>query len=248
MAKLKGKVAFITGGSRGIGAGIVKRLAEEGASIAFTYVSSREKADKLATELETLGGKALAIKADTGSDEEIDTAIKLVVETFGHIDIVVNSAGLFITGTIDTADTDLAEFKKQWEVNVHGVVHTVRTALPYMGSGGRIISIGSTGGSRSAYPGIGDYAATKAALAAYTRSWARDLGSRNITVNIIQPGLIDTDMNPADGPHSSAMLQSVALGRYGNPTDIGAAVAFLASDDAQYITGITLNVDGGQTT
>jgi len=248
MSKLAGKVAFVTGGSRGIGAGIVKRLAQEGARVAFTYVSSQEKAEKLATELETLGGKVLAIKADTGSDEEIDTAIKLVVERYGHIDIVVNSAGLFITGTIDATDTDRAAFQKQWEVNVHGVVHTVRTALPYMSAGGRIISIGSTGGSRSAYAGIGDYAATKAALAAYTRSWARDLGSKNITVNIIQPGLIDTDMNPADGPYSSAMLQSVALGRYGNSTDIGAAVAFLASDDAQYITGVTLNVDGGQTT
>lgn len=248
MTKLNGKVAFVTGGSRGIGAGIVKRLAEEGANVAFTYVSSQEKAEKLATELKTLGSKVLAIKADTGSDEEINTAINLVVKTFGHIDIVVNSAGLFITGTIDAADTDLAAFQKQWEVNVHGAVHTVRTALPYMGTGGRIISIGSTGGSRSPYAGIGDYAATKAALAAYTRSWARDLGSKNITANIIQPGLIDTDMNPADGPHSLAMLQSVALGRYGNPTDIGAAVAFLASDDAQYITGVTLNVDGGQTT
>ncbi|GAB4036028.1 SDR family NAD(P)-dependent oxidoreductase [Spirosoma jeollabukense] len=248
MAKLQGKVAFVTGGSRGIGAGIAKRLAEEGASVAFTYVSSQEKAEKLATELETLGVRVLAIKADTGSDEEINAAIQLVVETFGQIDIVVNSAGLFITGTIDASDTDQAAFKKQWDVNVHGVVHTVRTALPYMGTGGRIISIGSTGGSRSAYPGIGDYAATKAALAAYTRSWARDLGSKNITANIIQPGLIDTDMNPADGPHSSAMLQAVALGRYGNPADIGAAVAFLASEDAQYITGVTLNVDGGQTT
>ncbi|SFE59665.1 SDR family NAD(P)-dependent oxidoreductase [Spirosoma endophyticum] len=248
MAKLQGKVAFVTGGSRGIGAGIVQRLAEDGASVAFTYVSSGEKAEKLVSKLENLAVKALAIKADTGSDEEIDRAIQVVVQTFGRIDIIVNSAGLFITGTIDASDTDLVAFKKQWEVNVHGVVHTVRTALPYMGTGGRIISIGSTGGSHSPYPGIGDYAATKATLAAYTRSWARDLGSKNITANIIQPGLIDTDMNPADGLHSSAMLQSVALGRYGNPTDIGAAVAFLASDDAQYITGVTLNVDGGQTT
>lgn len=188
MSKLNGKVAFVTGGSRGIGAGIVKRLAEEGANVAFTYVSSQEKAETRATELETLGVRVLAIKADTGSDEEIDAAIQVVMETFGHIDIVVNSAGLFITGTIDAIDTDRAAFQKQWEVNVHGVVHTVRRALPYMGTGGRIISIGSTGGSRSPYAGIGDYAATKAALAAYTRSWARDLGARNITANIIHRG------------------------------------------------------------
>ncbi|MGN8067758.1 SDR family NAD(P)-dependent oxidoreductase [Mucilaginibacter sp. 22184] len=130
--------------------------------------------------------------------------------------------------------------------NVLGVAHTVRTVLPHMGNGGRIITIGSTGADRSPYPGIGEYTATKAALAAYTRSWARDLGPRNITVNIIQPGLINTDMNPADGPFSGHMLQAVALGRYGEPEDIGKAVAFLASNDAQYITGTTLNVDGGQ--
>ncbi|SDF65119.1 short chain dehydrogenase [Dyadobacter soli] len=134
----------------------------------------------------------------------------------------------------------------KWDVNVLGVAHTVRTVLPFMKDGGRIINIGSTGGSRSPYPGIGEYAATKAVLAAYTRSWARDLGSRKITVNIIQPGLIDTDMNPADGAFSAEMLKAVALGHYGEPQDIGAAAAFLSSDDARYITDVTLNVDGGQ--
>jgi 3-oxoacyl-[acyl-carrier protein] reductase len=247
MNTLINKTAFVTGGSRGIGAGIVKRLAEEGANVVFTYVSSTEKAEKLAAILEEKDIKALPIKADTGNEAEITHAVEQAVAHFGKIDIVVNSAGLFVTGGIDATDADLAAFKKQWDVNVHGVVHTVRTALPYMTSGGRIINIGSTGGSRSPYAGIGDYAATKAALAAYTRSWARDLGSKNITVNIIQPGLIDTDMNPADGPYSASMLQSVALGRYGKPNDIAAVVAFLASEDAQYITGTTLNVDGGQT-
>jgi 3-oxoacyl-[acyl-carrier protein] reductase len=248
MSKLNRKVAFVTGGSRGIGAGIVLRLALEGANIAFTYVSSKEKAEQLAGDLQKYGVKALAIKADTGNQQEIDAAVAKVVDTFGKIDILVNSSGLFITGQIDAPDNDAEALKRQWDVNVHGAVHTVRSVLPYMENGGRIINIGSTGGSRSPYPGIGDYAATKAALAAYTKSWARDLGSRNITVNIIQPGLINTDMNPFDGPFSAAMLQSVALGHYGEPQDIAAAAVFLASQDAKYITGITLNVDGGQTT
>jgi 3-oxoacyl-[acyl-carrier protein] reductase len=246
MSRLKNKTAFVTGGSRGIGAGIVRQLAAEGANIIFTYVHSEQKSSELVKEIEAMGVKAMAVKADTGNENAISKAIEQASEW--GIDILVNSSGLFITGEIDNKDSDLSAFKQQWDVNVHGVVHTLRNALPYMKNGSRIISIGSTGASRSAYPGIGDYAATKAALAAYTRSWARDLGSRNITVNIIQPGLINTDMNPADGPFSSQMLQSIALGHYGEPKDIGAAVAFLASDDARYITGVTLNVDGGQTT
>ncbi len=248
MRSLKGKVALVTGGSRGIGASIVNRLAEEGVKVAFTYVSSREKAEALAAGLSADGETAIAIKADTANKDELTAAINATLQKFGRLDIVVNSSGLFVTGSIEDPGVDISAFEKQWEVNVHGAVHLVRTALPHMSAGGRIINIGSTGGSRSPYPGIGDYAATKAALAAYTRSWARDLGGRNITVNLIQPGLIDTDMNPANGPYSEAMLQSVALGRYGEAGDIAAAVAFLASDDAKYITGVTLNVDGGQTT
>lgn len=245
MNTLINKTAFVTGGSRGIGAGIVTALAAEGANVVFTYVRSADKAEALAKEVESYGVKAKPVKADTARFDEITTAIAAAAE-FGGIDILVNSAGLFITGAVDDAATDMDALQQQWQVNVLGVAHTVRTALPYMHSGGRIITIGSTGASRSPYTGIGDYAATKAALAAYTRSWARDLGPRNITANIIQPGLINTDMNPADGPYSAQMLQAVALGRYGEPKDIGAAVAFLASANAQYITGVTLNVDGGQ--
>lgn len=246
MSKLKNKTAFVTGGSRGIGAGIVRQLATDGANVIFTYVSSDEKALSLVTELEALGVKAKAIKANTGNKEAVKQAVEQAAEW--GIDILVNNAGMFVTGEIDNKTSDLSALQLQWEVNLHGVVHTVRNVLPFMKNGGRIISIGSTGASRSPYPGIGDYAATKAALAAYTRSWARDLGSRNITVNIIQPGLINTDMNPSDGPFSNQMLQSVALGHYGEPKDIGMAVSFLASDEARYITGVTLNVDGGQTT
>ena len=245
MSKLRNKTALVTGGSRGIGAGIVSALAREGANVVFTYVSSSEKAEALVKEIEVYGVKAKAIKADTANIEEMNAAIAKVTAT-GNIDILVNSAGLFVTGTVDDSTADLDGIRHQWDVNVLGVAHTVRGVLPFMSDGGRIITIGSTGASRSPYPGIGDYTATKAALAAYTRSWARDLGSRNITVNIIQPGLIDTDMNPSNGPFSAQMLREVALARYGEPKDIGAAVAFLASDDAQYITGVTLNVDGGQ--
>jgi 3-oxoacyl-[acyl-carrier protein] reductase len=245
MSKLANKIAFVTGGSRGIGAGIVRSLAAEGARVLFTYVNSSEKAEALVKELEAQGMSVKAIKADTAITDDISAAVEAATEA-GNIDILVNSAGLFVTGAIQDESPDADALKKQWDVNVFGVVHTVRTILPKMNDGGRIITIGSTGANRSPYPGVSDYSATKAAMAAYTRSWARDLGPRNITVNIIQPGLINTDMNPSDGPFSNHMLQAVALGRYGEPEDIGAAVAFLASDDSQYITGTTLNVDGGQ--
>lgn len=245
MSKLTNKTAFVTGGSRGIGAAIVRSLAAQGANIIFTYVNSAEKAEALVKEVEGYGVKAKAIKADTGSEEEIDAAVAAATAS-GNIDILINSAGLFITGAIHDENADLDALRQQWNVNVLGVAHTVRAVVSKMNDGGRIITIGSTGASRSPYPGVGDYSATKAALGAYTRSWARDLGHRNITANIIQPGLINTDMNPSDGPFSANMLQAVALGRYGEPKDIGAAVAFLASEDAQYITGATLNVDGGQ--
>lgn len=245
MLKLANKTALVTGGSRGIGAAIVKQLAAEGADVVFTYVNSAEKAAILAKEIESYGVRVIAVKADAGNHEDINKAVLAAAE-LGQIDILVNSAGLFVTGAIDDTTVNHEALDQQWKVNVLGVAHTVRAVLPYMGDGGRIITIGSTGANRSPYPGIGEYAATKAALAAYTRSWARDLGPRNITVNIIQPGLINTDMNPSDGPFSSHMLQAVALGRYGDPKDIGNAVAFLASNNAQYITGTTLNVDGGQ--
>jgi 3-oxoacyl-[acyl-carrier protein] reductase len=245
MLRLANKTALVTGGSRGIGAGIVKRLAAEGANVIFTYVNAVEKAQALVSEIESYGVKAKAIKADTGNKNEIDAAVASAAE-LGSIDILVNSAGIFITGAIDDSSADLDALKRQWDVNTLGVAHTVRAVVPLMNDGGRIITIGSTGAVRSPYAGIGDYAATKAALAAYTRSWARDLGQRSITVNIIQPGLINTDMNPSDGAFSAEMLKAVALGRYGEAKDIAAAVAFLASEDAQYITGNTLNVDGGQ--
>jgi 3-oxoacyl-[acyl-carrier protein] reductase len=208
-------------------------------------MESVEKAQALVSEVETYGIKAKAIKADTGNTNEIDVAVAAAAD-MGNIDILVNNAGLFLTGAIDDNSADIDAFRRQWEVNTLGVAHTVRAIVPLMNNGGRIITIGSTGAARSPYLGVGDYSATKAALGAYTRSWARELGQKNITVNIINPGLINTDMNPSNGNFSAEMLKAVALGRYGEAGDIAAAVAFLASEDAQYITGATLNVDGGQ--
>ena len=245
MLKLANKIALVTGGSRGIGAGIVRRLAAEGANIIFTYIKSAEKAQALVSEVESYGIKAKAIKADTGNLDEINVAIAAAAD-MGNIDILVNNAGLFLTGAIDDNSADIDAFRRQWDVNTLGVAHTVRAIVPLMNNGGRIITIGSTGAARSPYPGLGDYSATKAALGAYTRSWARELGQKNITVNIINAGLINTDMNPSNGDFSAEMLKAVALGRYGEAEDIAAAVAFLASEGAQYITGATLNVDGGQ--
>lgn len=245
MLKLANKIALVTGGSRGIGAGIVRRLAAEGANIIFTYKESVEKAQALVREVERYGIKAKAIKADTGNTDEIDVAVAAAAN-MGNIDILVNNAGIFLTGAIDDDSADINAFRRQWDVNTLGVAHTVRAIVPLMNNGGRIITIGSTGAARSPYPGLSDYSATKAALGAYTRSWARDLGKKNITVNIINPGLINTDMNPSNGDFSAEMLKAVALGRYGEARDIAAAVAFLASEDAQYITGAILNVDGGQ--
>ena len=245
MLRFANKTALVTGGSRGIGASIVRRLASEGANVIFTYIKSEEKAQSLVSEVKSYGVKVEAIRADNGNTDEINAAVAAAAE-LGNIDILVNNAGLFITVAIDDNSADIDAFERLWNVNTLGVAHAVRAVVPMMNDGGRIITIGATAAIRSPYTGLGDYAATKAALAAYTRSWARDLGQRNITVNIIQPGLINTDMNPSNGDFSAEMVKAVALGRYGEDKDIAAAVAFLASEDAQYITGITLNVDGGQ--
>ena len=245
MLRFANKTALVTGGSRGIGASIVRRLASEGANVVFTYIMSEEKAQSLVSEVKSYGVKVEAIRADNGNTDEINAAVAAAAE-LGNIDILVNNAGLFIPVAIDDNSADIDAFERLWNVNTLGVAHAVRVVVPMMNDGGRIITIGATAAIRSPYTGLGDYAATKAALAAYTRSWARDLGQRNITVNIIQPGLINTDMNPSNGAFSAEMVKAVALGRYGEDKDIAAAVAFLASEDAQYITGITLNVDGGQ--
>jgi 3-oxoacyl-[acyl-carrier protein] reductase len=243
---LAGKVALVTGGSRGIGAAIVRRLARNGANVAFSYAASRGTAEGLVAQVEALGRRALPVQANQAVATEVMALVRQVHAYFGRLDILVNSAGVFVTGSVEDPDADLAAFDRQLDINVKGVVTAVRTAVPLMTDGGRIVSIGTTGAVHIPFAGAADYVATKAAVAAYTRGWARDLGARGITVNLIQPGAIDTDMNPADGPFAETLKGLAALGRYGQPEDIAAAVAFLAGPDAGYITGATLNVDGGQ--
>lgn len=243
---LAGKVAIVTGGSRGIGAAIVRRLARDGADIAFSYAASADQAEQLAREIEALGRRAIAIKADQAIAAEVVGLVKQAYAAFGRLDILVNSAGVFVTGNVGDAQADTAAFDRQIDINVKGVAAAVRAAVPMMADGGRIVAIGTTGAVHVPFAGVSDYVATKAAVAAYTRGWSRDLGPRNITVNLIQPGAINTEMNPQDGPFAETLIGLASLGRYGQPEDIAAATAFLVGPDAGYITGATLNVDGGQ--
>jgi 3-oxoacyl-[acyl-carrier protein] reductase len=244
--KLTGKVALVTGGSRGIGAAIAKALADDGADVAISYSASADKAKAVVNELLGKGVRAHAFKADQGNAKEVEALVKSVVERFGHLDILVNNAGVFVMGQVHDRANNLAELDRLFAVNVGGVAAAVRAAAPLMGEGGRIISIGSVVGDATPWPGASDYSASKGAVAAYTRGWARDLGPKGITVNNVQPGPIDTDMNPAaNGEFANLQNTKTALGRYGKPEEVAAAVAFLASPSAAYITGATLNVDGG---
>ncbi len=245
MKNLTDKVAFVTGGSRGIGAGIVRVLAAAGARVAFTYVRAAAQAQALVAEIEQHGGVALALQADTAIRAEVRLALDTAVHQFGPLDVLVNNAGVFVASAVDEAAPDEAALRHLWQVNTLGTAQTVRDAVPHLATGGRIINIGSGSAIRIPYAGTSDYAATKAALATYTRGWARDLAPRGITVNIIQPGLIDTDFLPTDPAVLADLLQPIALGRLGTAQEIGQVVAFLASDAAAYITGATLNVDGG---
>jgi 3-oxoacyl-[acyl-carrier protein] reductase len=242
---LAGKVALVTGGSRGIGAAIARRLAGDGASVAISYASSADKAKAVVRELEALGVRAAAFKADQADSDAVAGLVRTVKQEFGGIDILVNNAGLFGMSPVDAEGADLAALDRMFQVNVGGVVAGVRAAVKVMGKGGRIITVGSAIGTRVGFAGAADYAATKHAVAGYTKGWAHDLGAKGITVNAVQPGPIDTDMNPDSGDFAAALKAGLAIKRYGKPEEVAAAVAFLASPDAAYITGTTLNVDGG---
>ena len=240
---LAGKRALVTGASRGIGAAIAKTLAAEGADVAITYEKSAEAAATVVSAIKAAGRRGVAIQADSADAAAVQRSIEKTVAELGGLDILVNNAGILRVG--DLKDLSLVDIDALLNVNVRSPILASKAALPHLGKGGRIITIGSYFADRVPASVIGIYAATKSALVAFNKALARELGPREITANLVQPGSIDTDMNPADGPFADTLKQFMALGRYGKPDDIANAVAFLASPKAQYITGSALTVDGG---
>src|SRR5271168_2163940 len=243
MSKLAKKVALVTGGSRGIGAAIAKRLAADGASVAITYAKDASAASAVVKTIELSGGRAIAIQADAANVEAVKAAVENAVATFGQLDVLVNNAGTAIPKTFD--ETTLEEMDRVIDINIRGVFATTQAALKHMNDGGRIIMIGSAVGERVWTPGLVPYAATKGAVKMFTQALSREVGPRGITVNNVQPGPIDTDLNPASGDWAVPQKAATALDRYGRVEEIAAMVAFVAGPESSYITGANLTVDGG---
>ena len=243
MSKLAQKVALVTGGSRGIGAAIVKRLAADGASVALTYAKDASAASAVVKEIELNGGKAMAIQADATDVDAVGAAVEKTFATFGRLDVLVNNAGTAIPKPFE--DTTLEEMDRVIDINIRGVFATTKAALKHLSDGGRIINIGSAVGERAIAPGLVPYAATKAAVRMFTQALSREVGGRGITVNNVQPGPIDTDLNPASGDWAVPQKAATALDRYGKVDEIAAMVAFVAGPESSYITGANLTVDGG---
>ena len=243
MPNLSNKVALVTGGSRGIGAAIARRLAADGAAVAITYTKGAEAAAAVVKEIEDAGGKGLAIQADGTDAAAVKAAVDRVVATFGRLDILVNNAGTAIPKPFEEATQE--ELDRVLDLNIRGVFVATKAALPHLGNGGRIIMIGSCVGERVLTPGLAAYSATKGAVKMFTQGLAREVGERGITVNNVQPGPIDTDLNPASGDWATPQTAVTALKRYGKVEEVAALVAFVASPESSYITGANLTVDGG---
>jgi len=243
MSPLHGKVALITGGSRGIGAAIARRLAYDGAAVALTYTTAAAKAAAVAEKIDAEGGRALVIRADNADPDAVTGAVEQTIRDLGRIDVLVNNAGIFIGGALD--QITVADLDRLYAVDVRAVFLAAQAAARHMTNGGRIITIGSALAERVPVEGMTAYAMAKAALTGLTRGLARDLGPRGITAALVHGGLIDTDMNPADGPAASFLSGIPALGRYGTADDIAATVATLAGEGGRYITGTAITVDGG---
>ena len=241
--KLEGKVALVTGGSRGIGAGIAKRLAADGANVAITYTKGADAAASIVKEIERAGGKAITIQADAADAGAVTAAVEKIVAAFGRHDVLVNNAGTAIPKTFE--ETTLEEMDRVININIRGVFVATQAALKHMKDGGRIITIGSCVGERMMTPGLVPYAATKGAVKMFTQGLSREVGSRGITVNNVQPGPIDTDLNPAAGEWAEPQLANTALKRYGHVDEVAALVSFVAGPEAAYITGANLTIDGG---
>jgi len=243
MTSLSGKTALVTGGSRGIGAAIAERLAADGADVALTYASNEAAAEKVAGKIRALGRKALTLKADSGDAGEITAAVKKVHAEFGRLDILVNSAGMVFHTPF--AEVSVEEYDRLMDVNVRAVFLASQAASKVISDQGRIISIGSNLADRAAFPGLTLYTMSKTALTGLTKGLARDLGNRGITVNLVQPGSTNTDMNPEEGPNADGQRNLMAIPRFGTPQDVAGLVSYLAGPEARSITGASLTIDGG---
>lgn len=242
---LDGKVALVTGGGRGIGAAVALRLAREGADVALTYQRNQQRADDTMDEIKAAGGRAIAIQADSADPAAVIEAVDRATGELGRLDILVNNAGAFLLGPLE--QLTLEQFEETVAVNVRAPFLASQAAVRHMTAGGRIINIGSNVAERAVFPGFSLYAMSKTALIGLTKSLGRELGPRAITVNLVNPGPTNTELNPADGPNAGTINGFTALGHYAEPADVAATVAFLAGPDAKYITGATVNVDGGFT-
>lgn len=243
MASLDGKVALVTGGSRGIGAAIARRLAADGADVAITYLRAVDRATEVVADIERAGRRGLAIEADAAVAQAAADAVERTVDELGRLDVLVNNAGIFPLGPVEEMSLEVVD--RTLALHTRAPFLAARAAIPHLGPGGRIITIGSCFAERVPYPGLTLYSMSKAALAGLTKGLARDLGERGISVTLVHPGSTDTDMNPADATEADAEREYIALGEYARPEDIAATVAHLASDGGRYLTGAAVAVDGG---